>query len=224
MSGRNKKVKSYTPKRHSSVPDDPHPANGFATSQLEPAAIASADAFDLAKLRLGQNFAEAIGVRKALLTVPVRKPDRQWFVRVHPDPAYRLDVAVLELKDERETYLVDPALLPELPGEVAPKILFTAINRQEVLFLWPVRLPNVDGRRDNWGNSALQAAQLAVNRWVRIASNMSLGAYDVFEASGEIPDPVWPVVDFKKLLEIGFHDRFIRTLDHPVIKKLRGAL
>ncbi len=60
--------------------------------------------------------------------------------------------------------------------------------------------------------------------WVRIAANMSLGAYDVFEATGELPEPEWPEKDFQSLLEIGFKDHFVRSLDHPVIRRLRGAL
>jgi hypothetical protein len=215
MSERNEKV-GYAIAEQTPAP--------IETSQQQSTPSAPSDIFDVARLRLSQNFADTVGVKKALLTVPVRKPDRQWFVRVHPDPAYRLDVAVLELKDERETYLVDPVLLPELPGEVSPKILFTAVNRQEALFLWPVRLPNADNRRDNWGSSALQAAQLAISSWVRVASNMSLGAYEAFEASATIPEPVWPEVGFKNLLEIAFRDHFIRDLDHPVVKKLRGEL
>jgi hypothetical protein len=58
--------------------------------------------FDLAKLRLSQNFADGLGVKKALLTVPVRKPDRQSFIRVNPDEAHRLEVAMLELKRSRD--------------------------------------------------------------------------------------------------------------------------
>jgi hypothetical protein len=39
--------------------------------------------------------------------VPVRKPDRTWFVRVRPDPNYRLTpAAIIEEKDDREIYLV----------------------------------------------------------------------------------------------------------------------
>jgi len=179
--------------------------------------------FDLTRLRLGQDFAEKVGVKKMLLTVPVRKPDRQSFVRVHPDPAWRLDTATLILKDEqRETYLVDPSLWSELPGEVVPTALFTAMTRQGVVILWPVRLPGPDGRLDSWSRSALDAAEMAKGQWVRVAANMSLGGYDVFVATGEFPDPEWPDVTFQKLLEIAFRDRFIRTLDHPVIKKLRG--
>src|SRR5262245_52474153 len=178
--------------------------------------------FNLSRLRLGQDFAEQLGVKKLLSTVPVRKPDRQSFVRVHPDPTRRLDTATLTLKDERETYLVDPSLWRELPGELVPTALFTAITRQGVVFLWPVRLPGPDGRLDSWSRSALDATEMAKEEWVRVAANMSLGAYDVFVATGEFPEPEWPEVTYQKLLEIAFRDRFIRVPEHPVIKKLRG--
>ena len=32
---------------------------------------------ELEKLRLSQNFSDMVGVKKALLTIPVRKPSRQ---------------------------------------------------------------------------------------------------------------------------------------------------
>ena len=184
----------------------------------------STNPFDPARLRLSQDFENKIGVKKAILTVPVRKPDRQWFIRVHPAAEWRLDTAVLELKEDRETYLVDPALWPELPGEVVPKVLFTAVNRQGVVFLWPVRLQGSDGKWDEWNRSAMEAAQLATKGWVRIAANMSLGAYEVFEATAELPEPEWPDIGFQKLLEVAFKDRFIRDLDHAVIRRLRGAV
>ena len=106
----------------------------------------AADPFDLTKLRLSQDFEADLGVKKALLTVPVRKPDKQTFIRVHPDATYRLNTAVVEVKEDRETYLVEQSLWPELQGEVVPKTLFTAMSRQGVTFLWPVRLPGTDGR------------------------------------------------------------------------------
>ena len=51
------------------------------------------DPFDPASLRLDQTFTDGTAVRKLLTMVPVRKPSRQDFVRVHPDPAYRLSPA-----------------------------------------------------------------------------------------------------------------------------------
>ena len=40
---------------------------------------------DLNKLRLDQNFADTVGVKKLLRTVPVKKSGKQDFVRVHPN-------------------------------------------------------------------------------------------------------------------------------------------
>jgi hypothetical protein len=39
---------------------------------------------DLSALRLDQSYADTVGVKKLLTTVPVRKPGRQDFVRVIP--------------------------------------------------------------------------------------------------------------------------------------------
>ena len=178
--------------------------------------------FDLDRLRLPHNFAETVGVKKALITVPVRKPGRQDFIRVHPDPNYRFETTLLELNGDHETYLVAPELRSELQGEAIPKALFTTINRQGVLTLWPIRLPGEDGRLDDWNASALEATEMAQKRWIRVASNRSLGAYEVYEARGNLPEPDWPAMEFLKILEIAFKDRYIDGLDHPVIRQLRG--
>jgi len=66
--------------------------------------------FDPAALRLDQSFAETVGVRKLLTTVPVRKPNRQDFVRAHADPAYRLTpAAIIELKEARRRKRISAA-------------------------------------------------------------------------------------------------------------------
>jgi hypothetical protein len=57
--------------------------------RVETAAAAPSDPFDLSNLRLNQDFVETAGVKRLLTTVPVRKPNPQDFVRVHPDPNYR---------------------------------------------------------------------------------------------------------------------------------------
>src|SRR5262249_46590758 len=142
------------------------------------------DPFDPASLRLSPNLAANLGVKKALLTVPVDKPDKSWFVRVHPDESYRLQTCVIDLKRDRETYLVAPTLWPERVTEAtfSRRALFPSINRQGVLFLWPLRLPGPDGKIDEWSRTSLEAAQRAMKGWVRVHANIGLGAYDVFEA------------------------------------------
>src|SRR3954471_116950 len=92
--------------------------DGLATAGAS-GPMPEADPFDLASLRLSQDFASAVGVKRLITTIPVRKPSREWFVRTHPDPSRRLQTAVLELKEDRETYLVSPDLWSELASEPA---------------------------------------------------------------------------------------------------------
>ncbi|NRP95061.1 hypothetical protein XMG59_001157 [Marinobacterium sp. xm-g-59] len=182
-----------------------------------------ANKIDPKALRLSQGFHQASCLRKHITNIPVCKPSRQDFVRIHPSSHYHIDTAVVELKDERETFLLSPSLVTELRGLWVPKTLITYINRQGVLALWPIRLPGEDGRLDSWNASATEAAHLAVENWVRVSSNMSQGAYDVYVATGEIPDPEWPEMTFEEILNIAFKSHIIDDLKHPVIKRLLGA-
>ena len=47
----------------------------------------AASTLDFNALRLSQDYTQAAGVEKLLTTVPVRKPNKTEFVRVHPDRA-----------------------------------------------------------------------------------------------------------------------------------------
>jgi hypothetical protein len=190
---------------------------------VEAAAKAASNDFDLANLRLTQDFIGTAGVKKLLTTVPVGKPNPQDFIRVHPGSEYRVEIAVIELRDDRETYVLPQSIAEQLPGEYAMVTLYTVINRQGVTRLWPVRLPAPDGRVIEWHRSAAEAAELAMKRWIRVKANMSLGAYEMFEAASTIPDPTWPELSFQELVEIGFRQRLVNNLDHPVIKRLRGG-
>ncbi len=71
------------------------------------------DPFNPAALRLDQSYADTIGVKKLLTTVPVRKPNRQDFVRVRSNSDFRLTpAAIIEVKEDREVYLVLPGMAP----------------------------------------------------------------------------------------------------------------
>jgi hypothetical protein len=154
----------------------------------------------------------------------VRKPHRQEFVRVHPDQAYRLTpAAIIEVREDRETYLVTPEMAPDLLGEFATATLFLTVNRQGQVQLWPVKLPGPDGRPNEWNRTAAAAAERAMEKWVRVTSSMSLGAYEIFEASGNIPEPVWPDHSFEHILEIAFRDRLVNRPDHPLVQRLKGV-
>lgn len=122
------------------------------------------DPFDPANLRISQDFVSSSGVKKLLTEVPVRKPGHQEFIRVNSDPNYWMAVAIIELKDDREFYLLKPEIVKQLPGEFVMVNLFTTMNRQGVLSLWPVRLPATDGKPNKWhGSASSQACHDAVD-------------------------------------------------------------
>ena len=108
--------------------------------------------------------------------------------------------------------------------EVVPATLFTAINRQGALFVWPVKLPRPDGRQLEWHRSAAEAAERAMKRWLRVTANQSISAYEMTAAIAELPEPVWPNYPFEEILRIAFRDRIVNSLDHPLVRRLRGIV
>ena len=180
--------------------------------------------FDPARLRMGQDFGEKTGVKKLITTIRVDKPSKETFVRTHPDPSFRLPTHVIELKADRELYLVDPGLWPALAGEATftPKLLVFTVTRQGVLLLWPIRLPGPDGKIDDWNKSALEAVDVARDHWVRVTANMHQGAYDILVAGGITAEPEFPDLSMGEVLQVAFKERHIDGWDHPVLRKLRG--
>ncbi len=177
---------------------------------------------DLDSLRLSQDVGAEIGVAKAWVRVPVRKPKRQEFIRVRDDDAYRMETAIIEFKDDREIFLVAPDVRNKLPGDWVPVRLVTCISRQGVVFLWPLKLPTPDGRANTWFETAIEGARHAVDGWVKVVADMNLGGYQVYNALGELTPPEWPEYTFAELLEVAFRDRYIRDMEHPAIKRLLG--
>jgi hypothetical protein len=180
------------------------------------------DPFDLTSLRINPSYLESAKVKRVRPVVTGR-PSPQDFFRVHPDPSYRTTFGMIELKEDREDYLVVPDLVPQLPGEVILKTMYTTINRQGTLRLWSIRVPNADERKSLWWQSGHEAADQATTKWLRIKPNMDVGAYEMLVAESEIPEPNWSEIPpFKELLHNAYRLRVINDLDHAVIKKLRG--
>ncbi len=128
--------------------------DGSAGNTGTAASVALPDPFDPSRFAVSGSVMSEIGVTKELVACPVRKPNKQEFVRVNPDSAYHLRACILELKDERETYLVAPDVAAMLPGETKTVDLRLAASRQGAIFIWPVPVPRLDGRESAWSTSA----------------------------------------------------------------------
>ena len=179
---------------------------------------------DLDKLRLSVSSTVLGGSVEILSKVPVRKPQKQEYVRVHPDEAMMLATAVYEDKQDREFYFVAPNMMSAMLGETTPVILVTAMNRQKVSFLWPLKVANDNSSGNAWQDSAQQGCEVAKKTWARLVADMSLGAYRIFAAQGDLSEPEWPTKPLNELLEIAFRGRVIDSEDHPVVRRLRGLV
>jgi hypothetical protein len=196
------------------------PATNVASST--PLGAIGPNLLNLSAISLPQNFGAVAGVKKVLTTVPVRRPGNQTFFQVRRGEDWRIQTAILQLKDDSDCFLVMPDLLYEVGQEARPKLLYTAISRDGNPFLWPVNLPGEDGRLDTWSQSAHAAAQIAEKSWIRLVSNRSFGAYEVMQAAGNLEDPEWPELSFQELVNLAFKDKVVDRLDHPVLRRLRG--
>jgi len=65
---------------------------------------------------------------------------------------------------------------------------------------------------------------MAMERWVRVASDMSVGAYQAYEATGDLPEPEWPEHSFEEIVTIAFKGKIIDSSDHPIVRRLRGEI
>lgn len=165
---------------------------------------------------------QAIGVEKILTKVAIKKPNKQAFIRTRKDKLFQIAVAIIAMKEDSEFYLVSRELRDELSDEVTYYTIRTAIDVHGTVFLWPIKLPDALGKIDSWNESAAVAASIAEDTWARVSSNRAVGGYEVRRPDGDLGEPVWPEKTFQELIDLAFSNYYIDSLDHPVVKKLRG--
>jgi hypothetical protein len=131
---------------------------------------------------------------------------------------------LLQQKEKDESYLVMPDVAQQISELVQAVDFFTAIDRQNNVFLIPVPRPGESGARNPWHESLFQAVELARESWIRIDANMTMGGYNVFEAQVSLSEPDWPEHDIHKLVEVAFRGKIIQSLDHPLAQGLLGRI
>jgi len=177
---------------------------------------------DLAKYR-GSNTASAEGDTSVGMqtNIPVKKPGKKNFFRIHPDPSYRLyDVGVIEVEGG-DVYLVSADLV--LPDDVTQFVshvnLLTALSHHGKLFVWYFK--NTD---TSWASSALRVARRAQDEWVRIKADFESGGYNIFTAPEPLRSkkPDFPAMSPEEIFTLAFDNRMITSVDDPIIRRLRG--
>ena len=178
----------------------------------------------ISSLRISASYGATLGVRKLLTRVPVCKPKKTNFFRVHVSEEMTFQGMLLEQKEVNESYLVVPDIAQEISELVSAVQLYAAIDRHNNVSLIPVPLPGEDGKRNPWHQSLAQAVEMSKSNWIRITANMSLGGYDVFAAEASLSEPEWPDCDIEALIEVAFRGKIISGLEHPIVQSLLGRI
>lgn len=192
-------------------------------SNPAPAKPASGIFSDIEALRLDPaDF--AVASAEIMATVPVRKPKRDEFFRINPDPLMSMTTSVYIDKDDGDTcYLIAPGMRSALAGEFRTVALYIFVTPRGVMGVWPVPVPT-DTREagSGWIESRRVAVQNGKTSWVRVLADMSLGAYRILKAMGDLGEPQFPDIPFNEILEIAFRGKVIDSEDHPIVRRLRG--
>lgn len=165
-----------------------------------------------------------IKIKKQITTIPVGKPNKQKWFKIHPNMDYPAYLLVWE--EDGSSYLVHPDMVPEISRQIKFVILHVAMyyspNLSHNIFLIPVPQPDSEGKWNNWHESLSVAVAIAKKKWVRLEPNKSIQGYDVINAEGDLGTPVWPDIPMERILAIAFKNNQILTEDHPKLKELRG--
>jgi len=151
-----------------------------------------------------------------LVSLPVRKPNKGQFFRIHPTLHADVNLFKIESSSGTETYAVYPDMVGMLDG-IQLYTLFLGIHRDGSCFLWPISATSSDG----WSRSGRQIAIAAMEKWVRLVADRSANTYMKRVANNFNDDAQFPAnKTFEELLSLAFGDgRIIDTADHHIVKE-----
>ncbi len=153
--------------------------------------------------------------------VIVGKPEKEYFFRTHPDLEHYSGLVVL-VNYEGEKYCVAEDLHDELEGESYVADIFLGVTRDGAPFLWPVPVPDADGKSNDWHRAARRVIREASRNWVRALGNKTSKGYVLVRPRIKYAEPKWPTEPLSALIEKAFESKVIDTVDHFVIRRLRG--
>lgn len=172
---------------------------------------------------LGRTLDELLPSEKVLVSLEIRKPKKdEWF---HCHGEIHTPVNIYE-NSAQEFHLVLPAVLESMEEVVKHVRLCLAVNYSGDPFVWPIPVPSPQKPHSSHV-SAARAAEAAKAGWIRMAWKKAASCYEVYRRPGSEKEPLWPV-EIKTASEMlrfvskagGFE--IIDSIDHPVVRELRG--
>jgi hypothetical protein len=181
------------------------------------------DPFDPMNLGISTDYAAAINARASTKPFELRKPNDQEYFRTSPLPTHRIQVGcIVDKQDMGKVYIAPNPLVPEIQNKYPKALRVMELRLAETLigvaFVWPV--PLAEDRGGKWNSSQRSACHEAESHWTNMAAGR--GEYDVtiVDNPQTIDWTVFPVIS--DILRQAASDRLIDSLDHKLLRKLRG--
>ena len=180
------------------------------------------DAFSDLKALDEMTRTDAIPTRPQLVSVRVGRPPKDTFVRCHP--SHVITLYLYKEEETGESYMLPPNLaeVAQQDQVFKKRDLRLAVTIQGAVFLWETAMRGEETNANQWILSAWNAQGIAQDKWIRVVSNRQNASYDVKVSESDLGDPVYPEEQFDEILWVAFRNKVIETLDHPILKKLRG--
>ncbi len=175
-----------------------------------------------------------IKVTPVLSIITVGKPSKTAFFQVRGgegfEPIELYTYAPEGVGKDNTPYLVMPecqSFLQDLEVLIPAKFYMYMIYGSNIL-----KVDFISQKTDKFGNlnryhsSRMEAYEVSKTKWVRMYANQEGGFYSYAFAEDKLDDPAWPKKPetIVEALDIAFKGFILDSMDHPIVKKLRGKL
>jgi hypothetical protein len=167
-------------------------------------------------------------VKREQLTIPEGRPKDSYF-RIDPRPTMQYPVSILEYAPEgqlsKDVYILTPEVADQLGSRAKHAVIRVCICRPAILRLWAVKVPQTDrGTPNGYLQTAWDAIATLERQWGCLVVNESRTGYDLLLAETQWPDPEWRDENLGDLIHKAYRGRFVDSMDHEVVQKLRGRI
>jgi len=183
------------------------------------------DPFDPMNLGISTDYAAAINAKASTKPYELRAPNEQEFFRTSPQENHHLVVgSITDKQDMGKVYIVSGALLDEVKMKFPKVVRAVDLVLTQILagasLVWPV--PLAEDRGGKWNSTQRAACGQGKTRWTNKTSGR--GEYDILTVNNpkEVDWDSFP--PFRDILRQAASERLIDSLEHPLLRKLRGEV
>ena len=205
---------SPAPSVNGAVPSDPPIESFFAP----PPSTIGGD-FNFAEFRAPAT-PTFVAVDEGISPVRVKKPDKTTTFYVHE--TWREYAYLLPGTQKYEAHLVLPDVAAHFPDLCRRVLLVPYCDSDGNFGIWAINQEDQTGEIHPFSQSAMQQVKRSIGKWCQILANKGNNSYRLFFANDQRKPPNWPSKGFPFLLQKAFEDRIIKTVDHPLLRQLRG--